>query len=76
MKTEGFQETFRKIFSDESTRTCFLTDPESTLGRFALTQAEKQALLNTHHKMGLVTPNRQLLADEVDPATWWTSPVP
>jgi hypothetical protein len=76
MKTEGLQEAFRRVFSDENTRACFLTDPESTLGQFALTQTEKQAVLNTHHRLGLIAPDRQVLADEVDPASWWTSPEP
>jgi len=76
VKTEGIQEAVRTIFSDENTRAIFLRDPESALSQFALSLDEKQALLNTHHRLGLLSPDARVFEKEVEPNSWWSSPVP
>ncbi len=76
MKTEGVQAAVRTIFSDKDSKAAFLRDPESAVSQLALSLEEKQALLNTHQRMGLISPNSRLLKEEVDSNSWWSSPVP
>jgi hypothetical protein len=63
MKSQALQELVKKIFGDEKTRSQFMSDPDSVLSQFALTEQEKKAVLNNHARLGLVTSDsRQLEA--------------
>jgi hypothetical protein len=71
MKSQALQDLVKKIFSDEKTKAEFMSNPESVLSQFSLTEQEKKAILNTHAKMGLVTSDSGQLEAVIDPTTMW-----
>ena len=71
MKSQALQELVKKIFSDKKTRAQFMSNPDSVLGQFALTEQEKKAVLNTHAKLGLVTSDSQQLEAVLDWPVWF-----
>jgi hypothetical protein len=76
MKSQALQELVRTIFGDEKTKLQFMSNPDSVLAQFNLTEQEKQAVLNTHAKLGLVTADSQQLEAALDPTFIWHAPVP
>jgi hypothetical protein len=76
MRTQGLQELVKTIFNDEKTRAQFVSNPESLLRQFSLSENEKAALLKTYSKCGLVSSNSEQFEEEIGPNTWWTSPIP
>jgi hypothetical protein len=76
MKSQALQELIKKIFSDEKTKLQFMSNPDSVLAQFKLTEQEKKAVLNTHAKLGLVTADSQQLEAALDPTMQWNAPVP
>jgi hypothetical protein len=75
MKTQGLHDLVKKIFSDEGTKTQFMSDPASVLGQYSLTEHEKKAVLSTW-RLSLATPDSTVLQEVVGPNTWWASPTP
>ncbi len=71
MKSQGLHELFKKIFSDEETKQRFVSDPESVIEQYSLSADEKRAVLTTHLKLGLITPDSQELDSDVGPTSWW-----
>lgn len=71
MKSQTLQELVKKIFSDEKTKAQFMSDPDSIISRYNLTEQEKKAVLNTHAKLGLITSNSQQLEAAIDPMDIW-----
>lgn len=76
MKSQALQELVKKIFSDEKTKSQFISNPDGVLAQFNLTEQEKKAVLNTHAKLGLVTSDSQTLEAVLDPTTIWNAPTP
>lgn len=76
MKSQALQELVKKIFADEETKAQFMSNPDSVLAQFTLTEQEKKAVLNTHAKLGLVTGNSQQLEAALDPLDMWFAPTP
>jgi hypothetical protein len=76
MKSQGLPKLVRQIYSDPQTRAEFVADPESVLARFELSREEKQAVLQTHFKRGLLTSGSAQLEATIEPMTWWVSPTP
>ncbi len=76
MKSQALQELVKKIFSDEKTKSQFMSNPDSVLAQFALTEQEKKAVLNTHAKLGLVTSDSLQLEAAIDPTVNWLAPIP
>ena len=76
MKSQALQELVKKIFGDERTRIQFESNPDSILARFALTEQEKKAVLDTHAKLGLVTSNSPQLEAALNPTSNWSAPTP
>jgi hypothetical protein len=72
MKSQALQEMIKKIFSDEKTKLQFMSNPESVLAQFKLTEQERKAVLNTHAKLGLATADSQQLEAALDPLTVWS----
>ncbi len=71
MKSEALQELVKKIFSDETTKARFMSNPESVISQYSLTEPEKKAVLTTHARLGLVTADSTRLAAAIEPyATW------
>jgi hypothetical protein len=71
MKSKALQELIKKVFSDEKTKLQFMSNPESVLAQFNLTEQEKKAVLNTHAKLGLATADSQQLEAAIVPLTNW-----
>jgi len=71
MKSQALQDLVKKIFSDEKTKSQFMSNPDSVLAQFNLTEQEKKAVLNTRAKLGLVTSNSPQLEAALDPADPW-----
>jgi hypothetical protein len=71
MKSQALQELVKKIFSDEKTKQQFMSNPESVLSQFSLTEHEKRAVLSAHAKMGLVTSDSGQLEAVIRPNAWW-----
>lgn len=76
MKSQALQELIKKVFSDEKTKLQFMSNPDSVLAQFKLTEQEKKAVLNTHAKLGLVTADSQQLEAALSPTINWTAPIP
>ncbi len=76
MKSQALQELVKKIFGDEKTRLQFMSDPDSVLAQFTLTEQEKKAVVKTHAKLGLVTSNSQQLEAALEPTDSWHAPMP
>ena len=76
MKSQALQEMIKKVFSDERTKLQFMSNPDSVLAQFKLTEQEKKAVLNTHAKLGLVTADSQQLEAALDPTVIWNAPIP
>jgi hypothetical protein len=76
MKSQALQELVKNIFGDEKTKAEFMSNPDSVLSRFSLTEQEKKAVLSTHSKVGLVTSNSPALEAALDPTTEWFAPQP
>jgi hypothetical protein len=72
MKSQALQEMIKKIFSDEETKLQFMSNPESILAQFELTEQEKKAVLNTHAKLGLATADSQQLEAAFEPMGIWS----
>ena len=76
MKSQALQEMIKKVFSDEKTKLQFMSNPNSVLAQFNLTEQEKKAVLNTHAKLGLATADSQQLEAALDPTIIWNAPTP
>jgi hypothetical protein len=72
MKSEALQELVKKIFNDEKTKQQFMSDPDSVLSQFTLTDQEKRAILSTYSKLGLVTSPSGQIEAVIDPYTVWS----
>jgi hypothetical protein len=76
MKSQALQELVKKIFSDEKSKAEFMSNPDSVLAKFTLTEQQKKAVLSLHAKVGLATSNSQQLEAVLDPTWVWSSPTP
>lgn len=76
MKSQALQKLVKKIFSDEKTKLQFMSDPDSVLAQYNLTEQEKRAVLSTHAKLGLETADSQQLEATLDPTVYWHAPTP
>lgn len=75
MKSPALQEMIKKIFGDEGTRQQFVSNPESVMTGFALTEPEKKAVLRTHTQLGLVASDSTQLEAVLSPTTIWNAPL-
>ena len=71
MKSKALQNLIHKIFSDEKTKQQFISDPNSVISQYSLTEQEKKAVLKTRAKLSLATPDSFQLEEEVEPRGWW-----
>ncbi|MBI2859134.1 MAG: hypothetical protein HYX90_08655 [Chloroflexi bacterium] len=76
MKSQAMQEFVKNIFGDERTRLQFQSDPDGVLSRFDLTAQEKQAVLSTQARVGLVTGNSPQLEAALSSNDPWFAPAP
>jgi hypothetical protein len=71
MKSAALQEMVRKIFSSEETKSQFVSDPNSVISQFELSETEKKAVFATHARLGIVAGNSATLQAIADPLTFW-----
>jgi hypothetical protein len=71
MESQALQKMIKKVFSDENTKLLFMSNPESVIAQFKLTEQEKKAVLNTHARLGLATADSQQLEAALDPLVIW-----
>lgn len=76
MNTQGLQEIVKKIYSDEKTKRQFISNPETVLSQFSLSEQEKRAVLSVHSKMGLVTSDTPQMEAAIKPNITWFSGTP
>ena len=76
MQSKSLQEMVKKIFSDEKTKSEFLSSPESVIGRYDLTDQERKAVLATHARLGLVASSSGELAARIENEATWAAPQP
>jgi len=72
MKSRALQELVKKIFSDEKIKSQFMTNPDSILSQFSLTEDERKAVLKTHARLGQMDSDSVLLDTAIEPNIWWT----
>jgi hypothetical protein len=70
MESQALKDLVKKLFSDQQSKQQFLSDPDSILPQFALTSAEKKAVLSSRAQLALATPDGQMNT-EVAPLTAW-----
>jgi hypothetical protein len=71
MKSEALQEMIKKIFNDGDVRSQFLTNPDSVIRQYSLTETETNAVLNMHSKLGLVTADSAQMEEVLGPMNRW-----
>jgi hypothetical protein len=76
MKSQGLQELIKKIFGDDQTRLQFISDPESVIAQFELTQQEKRAVLDLQANPGLMGTDSAQIEIAIRPNIGWLSPAP
>lgn len=76
MKSQALQELVKKLFGNEKTKAQFMSDPDSVLSQFSLTEQEKKAVLTAYAKLGLVTSDSQQLDAALGPTIIWHTPTP
>jgi len=76
VETRVLQELVKTVFSDQKTREQFMSDPNSVISRFDLTDREQEAVLATHMKLGLVAAESAQLETAVNTTSLWTAPIP
>lgn len=74
MKSQALQELVKKIFGDEKTKSEFLSNPDSVLARYNLTEQERKAVLKIQAELGLVTSGSEQLEATLDANQGWFSP--
>ena len=71
MKSQELQHLVKKIFSDDKTKQQFISNPDSVISQFSLTDQEKRAIKNIHTKLGLVTSDSEQLEAVIGPTGTW-----
>ena len=71
MKSQALQDLVKSIFGDEKTKLQFMSNPDSVLSRYNLTEQERTAVLKTQAKLGLVTGDSQTLQASIGPLASW-----
>lgn len=74
MKSQALQQLVKKVFGDEKTRLQFVSDPESIISQYPLTEQEKKAVMKTYNRVGLVTSGSPQLEAALKPTTNWLAP--
>jgi hypothetical protein len=71
MESQELKQLVSKIFGDKETREKFIKDPNSVMAGFSLSEQEKQAVLSTHTKLGLVAGDSIQLEETLGPTVMW-----
>lgn len=71
MHSKSLPELVKKVFGDEEAKKQLLSDPDSMMSQFSLTEQEKKAVLSTHARMELACPGATLASAPVGPLAMW-----
>lgn len=71
MKSHTLQNLIQKIFSDEKTKRQFISDPDSVISQFSLSEREKKTVLDVHAKLGVVSSDSPQLEAAIEPLVRW-----
>jgi len=72
MKSQALQDLVKKIFNDDKVKQQFISNPDSVISQYPLTEHEKKAILSAHAKIGLATSNSGQLEATYSPDTMWS----
>lgn len=72
MNSQALQELVKKIFGNEQTKQQFISNPDSVLSQFPLSEQEKKAVLSTYAKLGLASADSQQLDAALNPTWVWS----
>ena len=73
MHSQALQKFVKRIFSDEETKQRFISNPDTFLSEFDLTEPEKRAILLTHANLGVITADSPQLGATVKANYEWFS---
>ena len=77
MKSKELQKLVKSIFSDEGTRKQFESDPGSVLKSYRLTDSERNAVMDVHSDLGIISSDSpQLVAAIKAEFDWLSAPTP
>jgi hypothetical protein len=71
MKSQALQSLIQKIFSDESTKQEFISNPQGVMSHYSLSESEKKAVMTTYSRIGIGTGNSTQLSAAIDPMGTW-----
>jgi hypothetical protein len=71
VKKQGLQELVKSIFSSETIRSHFASDPVSVISNYHLTPAEKKAVLSPRMRLALSTGDKGTLVEFGVLNTWF-----
>jgi|WetSurMetagenome_2_1015567.scaffolds.fasta_scaffold711324_1 hypothetical protein len=71
MESRSLQELVKRLFSEEKTKAEFITNPDSVLSHYSLTDQEKKAVLTTYSRVGLVSGGSVALDATIEPLIFW-----
>lgn len=71
MGSKSLSGLVKKVFCDEEVKKQFISDPDSVMSQFSLTEQEKRAVLSTHARMELAYPGSTLASAPVEPMIMW-----
>lgn len=71
MHSQSLSELVNKVFGDEDIKKQFMSDPDSVMSKFSLTEEERRVVLSTHSKMALAHPGSSQTVMAFDPLAMW-----
>ena len=71
MKSKSLSKLVKSVFGDEEVKKQFISDPDSIMSQFKLTEQEKKAVLCAHSKMALACPGSEQTVAAVGPLAMW-----
>ena len=71
MSSPALQALVKKVFGDEKTKQQFLSNPDSVLTQFDLTEQERKAVWGVHSRLGIDITDSQALEAHIKPLRAW-----
>ena len=71
MQSKSLSKLVKKVFSDEEVKKQFISDPDSVMSQFKLTEQEKRAVLSTHARMELANAGSAPGVSLAEPLVVW-----
>ena len=71
MQSRSLSELVKKVFGDEDVKQQFISNPDSIMSQFSLTEQEKRAVLCAHSRMELSCPGSTQTVAAFQPLAMW-----